>query len=130
MDLVMPSSGIQPDAVVLVTTVQGLRIQGQLEQRGAGYRRSEDFESSIDSLWCGRCRNSDQARPNLAHFADWGFGHLPVCMAKTKYSLSDDPKIPEAPIGWTLHIKELHALKIDVDAGAMVGVSYRRTIRK
>jgi len=37
------------------------------------------------------------ARRELENFSDFGFGKLPVCMAKTQYSLSDDPKIPGAP---------------------------------
>ena len=35
-----------------------------------------------------------------------GFGKLPVCMAKTQYSFSHDPKMLGAPSGWTLPIKD------------------------
>jgi formate--tetrahydrofolate ligase len=31
---------------------------------------------------------------------------LPICIAKTQYSFSDDPKLLGAPKGWTLHVKD------------------------
>jgi formate--tetrahydrofolate ligase len=49
---------------------------------------------------------SDQARSKLKQFTDWGFGKLPVCIAKTQYSLSDNPKLMDAPTGWTLNITD------------------------
>ena len=36
-----------------------------------------------------------------------GFGHLPVCMAKTQYSFSDDPSALGAPTGHVLHVRDL-----------------------
>lgn len=50
---------------------------------------------------------SDLAKENLARFTRWGFGELPVCIAKTQYSLSDDPKRTGAPTGWTLHVTDI-----------------------
>ncbi len=47
---------------------------------------------------------SDAARAQLARFEAWGFGKVPVCIAKTQYSLSDDPKLAGAPTGWRLRI--------------------------
>ena len=40
---------------------------------------------------------SERAQKNLARFTRWGFGELPICIAKTQYSLSDDPKVVGAP---------------------------------
>lgn len=42
-----------------------------------------------------------------------GFGNLPVCMAKTQYSLSDDPSLLGRPEGFTMNIREVY-----VSAGA------------
>ena len=42
-----------------------------------------------------------------------GFGNLPVCMAKTQYSLSDDPNLLGRPSGFTLNVREVY-----VSAGA------------
>ena len=36
-----------------------------------------------------------------------GFGHLPVCVAKTQYSFSTDPKKLGAPSGHTLHVRDV-----------------------
>ncbi len=38
-----------------------------------------------------------------------GLGQLPVCMAKTQSSLSDDPALKGAPRGWTLTVREVRA---------------------
>lgn len=47
---------------------------------------------------------SEQARSRLQEFTEWGYGKLPVCIAKTQYSLSDDSKRLGAPTGWTLNV--------------------------
>jgi formate--tetrahydrofolate ligase len=56
---------------------------------------------------------SEAAERNLARLERWGFGRLPVCIAKTQYSLSDDPKLSGAPTGWTLRVSD-----ISLSAGA------------
>ena len=93
---------------------------------------------------------SERAQENLARLERWGFGNFPVCIAKTQYSLSDDPKLSGAPTGWTLRVSDIslsagagflvvtsgammlmpglpkasRALDIDVDAsGEIVGMS-------
>ena len=38
-----------------------------------------------------------------------GFGHLPVCVAKTHLSISSDPKLKGAPTGWVLPVREVRA---------------------
>jgi formate--tetrahydrofolate ligase len=65
-----------------------------------------------------------QARRKLRRFTDLGFGHLPVCMAKTPSSLSDQPALVGAPRGWTLTVTDAHlsagAGFVVVVAGAMM----------
>jgi formate--tetrahydrofolate ligase len=63
---------------------------------------------------------SERARKNLARFTRWGFGELPICMAKTQYSLSDDPKLLGAPTGWTLHVTDI---ALSAGAGFLVVIS-------
>jgi formate--tetrahydrofolate ligase len=63
---------------------------------------------------------SDEARAKLARYAEWGFGRLPVCIAKTQYSLTDDPKRMGAPSGWTLHISDA---SLSAGAGFVVAVA-------
>jgi formate--tetrahydrofolate ligase len=43
----------------------------------------------------------------FAELEKGGFGHLPVCMAKTQYSFSTDPKLVGAPSGHTIPIREI-----------------------
>jgi formate--tetrahydrofolate ligase len=47
------------------------------------------------------------AREAAAQLTARGLGNMPVCMAKTQLSLSHDPKLLNAPTGWTLPIREL-----------------------
>ena len=63
---------------------------------------------------------SATARTKLERYAAWGFGRLPVCIAKTQYSLTDDPKRMGAPTGWTLNI---HDVSLSAGAGFVVAVS-------
>lgn len=49
---------------------------------------------------------SNKAQKQLAEFQERGWDKLPVCMAKTQYSFSDDPKLLGAPVDFTIHIRE------------------------
>jgi formate--tetrahydrofolate ligase len=47
------------------------------------------------------------ARKSLKQFEDMGYGHLPICMAKTQYSLSHDANLKGRPTGFTVPIREV-----------------------
>lgn len=49
----------------------------------------------------------------LQKLQEMGFGNLPVCMAKTQYSLSDDPSLLGRPVGFNMNVREVY-----VSAGA------------
>ena len=49
-----------------------------------------------------------------------GFGALPICMAKTQYSLSDDPSKLGRPTGFKLNIRDV---KLSAGAGFIVALS-------
>jgi len=49
---------------------------------------------------------SEQAKAKLQQFSEWGYGNLPICIAKTQYSFTDDPKLRGAPTGWTLRVMD------------------------
>jgi formate--tetrahydrofolate ligase len=206
MDLVMPSSGIKPAAVVLVTSVQSVRNQGEgdltagfsnlkkhiaivrgfqlpvvvainhfpndsdeelatirtfCEENGASFALSDAYELGGEGAVAlarkvvevldanpevaptttyaagdsaeekiGKVARqiygadgvefTPQARENLARYARWGYGAMPVCIAKTQYSLSDNPKLMGAPTGWTLHISDV---ALSAGAGFLVVIS-------
>ena len=46
-------------------------------------------------------------RTEIARFEADGFGHYPVCMAKTQYSFSTDPNAKGAPSGHSIHVREV-----------------------
>lgn len=50
---------------------------------------------------------SVKAQKQIAFFEKQGWGNLPISMAKTQYSLSDDPTLLGRPEGFTLTIREL-----------------------
>ena len=50
---------------------------------------------------------SEQALKTIQTIEKLGFGHFPVCIAKTQYSLSDDPKNLSCREPFTIHINEV-----------------------
>ncbi len=48
-----------------------------------------------------------------------GFGHLPVCMAKTQYSFTTDPEIRGAPTGFSIPVREV---RLSAGAGFVVAI--------
>ncbi|MDO8586665.1 MAG: formate--tetrahydrofolate ligase [Armatimonadota bacterium] len=63
------------------------------------------------------------AEKSLKQIEKQGFASLPICVAKTQYSLSDDPKVLGAPSGHTIIIRDLK-----VSAGAGFIVAYAGSI--
>ncbi len=50
-----------------------------------------------------------EAEKKIAQFEADGLGNLPICMAKTQYSLSADPNLLNAPEGFTLPVRDVRA---------------------
>jgi formate--tetrahydrofolate ligase len=63
---------------------------------------------------------SPKAKKQLAEFEANGWGNLPVCMAKTQYSLSDDPGKLGRPTDFTITVREL---KPSIGAGFIVALT-------
>ena len=61
-----------------------------------------------------------EAKQEIARLTSLGFDRLPVCMAKTQYSFSDDPKKLGAPDGFYVTIKKV---KISAGAGFIVALT-------
>jgi len=61
----------------------------------------------------------EEAERNLKDFEKLGFGHLPVCIAKTQYSFSTHPTEIGAPSGHTL---EVRSVRLSAGAGFVVAV--------
>ena len=52
---------------------------------------------------------TDKAKKQIAEIEKNGWGHFPVCMAKTQYSLSDNPKLLGRPEGFEVTVREVIA---------------------
>ncbi|KAJ1971727.1 tetrahydrofolate synthase [Dimargaris xerosporica] len=50
---------------------------------------------------------SEQAQRKIQTYTAQGFGHLPVCMAKTHLSLSHDPALKGVPTGFTVPVRDI-----------------------
>lgn len=56
----------------------------------------------------------------LRSWEDQGYGHLPVCMAKTQYSFSTDPNLGGAPEG---HVVQVREVRLSAGAGFVVVIT-------
>lgn len=61
-----------------------------------------------------------KARKDIKQLEELGFGDLPICMAKTQYSLSDNPALMGAPKDFIVTIREL---KVSAGAGFIVALT-------
>ena len=74
---------------------------------------------------CRRIYRADDAaadqsiRDQLRKWTADGFGHLPICMAKTQYSFSTDPNLRGAPTG---HIVPIREVRLAAGAGFVVAI--------
>jgi formate--tetrahydrofolate ligase len=60
------------------------------------------------------------AQKQIAQLEKLGMDKVPICMAKTQYSFSDDPNLKGAPKGWTLTVRNI---KISAGAGFIVALT-------
>ncbi|PRT53474.1 C-1-tetrahydrofolate synthase, mitochondrial [Wickerhamiella sorbophila] len=63
---------------------------------------------------------SDLAKKKLAEYEAQGFGNLPVCIAKTQYSLSHDPKLRGVPTDFVVPIRDI---KVSSGAGYLYALA-------
>ncbi|MEE1255842.1 MAG: formate--tetrahydrofolate ligase [Lachnospiraceae bacterium] len=63
---------------------------------------------------------SPAASKQIDRLEKFGFGNLPVCMAKNQYSLSDDPTLLGRPTDFTLNIREVY---VSAGAGFVVALT-------
>ncbi|HHV59457.1 MAG TPA: formate--tetrahydrofolate ligase [Clostridiaceae bacterium] len=63
---------------------------------------------------------SGEALKEIKKIEKLGFGKLPICMAKTQYSLTDDPKVTGRPEGFTVTVRNV---KVSAGAGFIVALT-------
>ena len=80
----------------------------------------EKIEAVATKIYRADGISADQkTRNQIADLQNGGFGHLPICIAKTQYSFSTDPNRKGAPTGYTLGIREV---RLSAGAGFVVVV--------
>ncbi len=89
------------------------------------YDRSQSLSEKITAIatqvyGAERVSFKPAARSRLDKLSALGYGELPVCIAKTQYSFTDDPKQFGAPVGWTLTISEV---TLSAGAGFVVAIA-------
>ena len=93
------------------------------------FHQSYELDSSImDKLTaiCTKIYHADgvqlvgNAVKQIKQIEELGFGNLPICMAKTQYSFSDDPSLLGAPKGFTVTVRNL---KVCAGAGFIVALT-------
>ncbi|MBM7572617.1 formate--tetrahydrofolate ligase [Aquibacillus albus] len=94
----------------------GHTLLNVINNKKSEYRPLYSLEDSIESKITTIAKRvygaekvdfTPNARAQLEEFHANGWSNLPVCMAKTQYSLSDDPKLLGRPTGFTITVKEL-----------------------
>ena len=89
------------------------------------YDCDKSIEEKLDTI-CKRIYHADgvelteNAKKQAAQLTELGFGQLPICMAKTQYSFSDDPKKLGAPRGFKVAVRNL---KVSAGAGFIVALT-------
>ena len=70
----------------------------------------EKIESVCKEIYgAGNVEYSELAETRIASYTSAGYDKLPVCMAKTQYSLSTDPSLKCVPTGFTVKIRDIRA---------------------
>lgn len=88
---------------------------------GDAMTTEEKINAVVTKIYGGKgAEFSAQARAQLARIKELGFESFPVCIAKTQYSFSDDPKLTGAPDGFTVNVR---SLKISAGAGFIVALT-------
>ncbi|RUY86665.1 formate--tetrahydrofolate ligase, partial [Mesorhizobium sp. M7A.F.Ca.CA.003.01.2.1] len=78
----------------------------------------EKINTIVQRIYRGSEAIADKSvRDQLKAWEDAGYGHLPVCMAKTQYSFSTDPNLRGAPTGHTVPVREV---RLSAGAGFVV----------
>ena len=100
-----------------------------LENKPSNYRPLYDNTLSVEAkintiakriYGASSVAYSSKARKELSRIKDMGFDGLPVCMAKTQYSLSDDPTKLGAPEGFELNVRDMY---VSAGAGFVVALT-------
>jgi len=107
----------------------GEKVIGVLETKKSEYAPLYDEKDGVKDKIKTICNEiygasevvfADETRVQLNRINKLGFAELPICMAKTQYSLSDNPALLGCPEGFAITVKEL---RISAGAGFIVALT-------
>ncbi len=80
----------------------------------------DKIDTVVKRIYRGSEAIADKSvRNQLKQWEEQGYGHLPVCMAKTQYSFSTDPNLRGAPTG---HVVPIREVRLSAGAGFVVAI--------
>jgi formate--tetrahydrofolate ligase len=80
----------------------------------------DKIDTIVRRIYRGSEATADKSvRDQLKQWEAQGYGHLPVCMAKTQYSFSTDPNLRGAPTGHSVPVREV---RLSAGAGFVVAI--------
>ena len=105
------------------------KVLYSIENKEANFKPIYDSEDSIEDkiekiakkiYGASKVVYSSKAKKALSNMHKLGFGSLPVCMAKTQYSLSDDPNALGCPKDFDLNVRDIY---VSAGAGFVVALT-------
>lgn len=78
------------------------------------YNNEDSIKSKIETICkevygAGSVSYSDEFEQKCASYTELGYNNLPICMAKTQYSLSSDPNLLGRPEGFDIHVRDIRS---------------------
>ena len=104
-------------------------VLNTLENKKSGYKplysNSLSIREKIETIatkiyGAGSVVYEGSVNKKIAELEKQGFGGLPICMAKTQYSLSDDPDLLGRPEGFALNVRDMY---VSAGAGFIVALT-------
>ncbi len=89
------------------------------------YDTNDSIEQKLNDIAC-KIYHADgvdilpAAKKQIQQLTELGYGDLPICIAKTQYSFSDDPKLLGAPKGFHITVRNV---KVSAGAGFLVALT-------
>ena len=98
-------------------------------EKPGNFRFCYELDESIEQKLTKLVRNiyggkdvtfTEEARKEVLKLTELGYDKLPICVAKTQYSFSDDPSLLGAPEGFTVTVRKI---KVSAGAGFLVALT-------
>ncbi|KAJ9650870.1 tetrahydrofolate synthase [Neophaeococcomyces mojaviensis] len=127
----IPSNHWAEGGAGAVELAKGIISAANQQENGANFKflydttESSTIQSRIEAIaqqmyGASSVSFSELAQKKVDTYTKQGFGHLPICIAKTQYSLSHDPALKGAPTGFEVPIRDV---RLAVGAGYLYALA-------